>query len=224
MSVPGVLGGLCVLCRAPLGANALCTPCCADLRLNDPACPLCREPGMTRLEPCGQCQLTERSYTQLYAPFLYEFPVNQMITGLKFQKRIVFARAIAEAFEPQCYAQLRAVDLLVPVPLHWSRQWRRGFNQCELILRFLRKDGLPPVRSRALRRKRRTCAQSELDLEARQANVAGAFVACPNIVEGKSIGLLDDVVTTGATVSQAGEALLSAGARSVCVFAFARAA
>ncbi|MEM7277762.1 MAG: ComF family protein [Pseudomonadota bacterium] len=179
---------------------------------------------MSNAEPCGQCQLMARPYSQLYAPFLYEFPTDQLITGLKFQRRVVFARAIAEAFEPQCSAQLRAVDLLVPVPLHWSRHWRRGFNQSELILRFLCKDGLPPVSARALLRKRRTRAQSSLDLEARQANVAGAFVACEKTVAGKSIGLLDDVVTTGATVSQAGEALLSGGALSVCVFAIARAA
>lgn len=179
---------------------------------------------MNSHEPCGQCQLIERPYAQLLAPYLYEFPVDQMITGLKFQRRRVFARAIAEALDVRCAEALRGVDLLVPVPLHWSRQWRRGFNQCELILQFIGKDELPPVLPRALVRCRRTQAQSNLDQEARQENVAGAFLAHRKTVEGKSIGLLDDVVTTGATVSQAAEALLSAGARSVSVFAFARAA
>ena len=113
-------------------------------------------------------------------------------------------------------------DLVVPVPLHWRKQWRRGFNQSELLARHLAKRrGIPAVN--ALRRKRHTAVQAGLALAGRRRNVAGAFEVRGDMnLSGKRILLVDDVMTTGATAAACASKLKQAGAQSVSLITLAR--
>jgi ComF family protein len=113
-------------------------------------------------------------------------------------------------------------DLILPMPLHARRLGRRGFNQALELARPLARAWGLPIEVDALRRVRDTPAQSELDAEARRRNVRGAFQAREDAVSGRHVLLFDDVVTTGATVAEAGATLLDAGARAVRVLAVAR--
>jgi ComF family protein len=116
----------------------------------------------------------------------------------------------------------QAFEVIVPVPLYWRRRLERGFNQSELLARAVAKRyGLRPVN--ALRRKRATAAQAGLSNSKRRLNVAGAFVVPrPETVAGRRVLLIDDVLTTGATLSACGAALKRAGARYVAVLTLAR--
>jgi ComF family protein len=116
----------------------------------------------------------------------------------------------------------RRFDVVVPMPLHWRRQWQRGFNQSELLARVTaRRRGVPMVN--AVRRTRATSAQAGLSNAARRENVAGAFrVRKPRAIEARRVLLIDDVMTTGATASACALALKRAGAKSVTLLALAR--
>ena len=122
----------------------------------------------------------------------------------------------------QACADLAPVDALVPVPLHPSRRKQRGFNQTEKLAEELSRELAVPV-VLALRRSRRTTPQVRLDAAGRQANVMGAFAVSPGKrVEGKRLLLVDDVITTGATLGACADVLHSAGASSVSVVTVAR--
>ncbi len=113
-------------------------------------------------------------------------------------------------------------DAVVPVPLHWRKQWDRGFNQAELLARpIAKRRGIPVLH--ALRRKRATAAQAGLAGAGRSRNVAGAFVLKPDAqLADKKILLIDDVMTTGATAGACASALKRGGARSVSLVTLAR--
>jgi ComF family protein len=113
-------------------------------------------------------------------------------------------------------------DVVVPMPLHWSRRWKRGFNQSELLARIVARRLGAPL-SAALRRKRATPPQAGLTNAQRRKNVAGAFeVGKRHLIANKHVLLIDDVLTTGATVNAAAAALKRAGARRVTVLTLAR--
>jgi ComF family protein len=114
------------------------------------------------------------------------------------------------------------VDLVVPVPMHWFRKWKRGFNQAELLARVVaRRTGVPVARS--LKRGRSTLSQAGLTLSQRRDNLTGVFrVSARNRIEGRRVLLVDDVFTTGATASACAAALKRAGARSVVLLTLAR--
>ncbi|HWB98813.1 MAG TPA: ComF family protein [Bryobacteraceae bacterium] len=116
----------------------------------------------------------------------------------------------------------RTFDVVAPVPLHWRRRWRRGFNQSELLAREIARRWSVPVENLA-RRSRATLTQAGLSNAARRENVSRAFaVPRPRGVEGRRILLVDDVMTTGATASACALALKRAGARSVNLLTLAR--
>ncbi len=190
---------------------------------NTPACPVCAEPGVASQTACGRCQQESVAYTRALVPFLYEFPADTLVAHLKFGRRVAIAKVIAGLIVAANPESVAGLDCLLAVPLHRIRKIRRGFNQSELIATAIgRTAGLPVLRT-GLRRIRSTPPQSTLDRDQRRANVRGVFQANPDIIEGKRIGLIDDVVTTGATVNAASDELSAAGAAEIRIIAFARA-
>jgi ComF family protein len=168
-------------------------------------------------------------YTRCLAPWAYEFPVTQLVQALKYEGALANARIlgtrIAAAAVP-ALAELPGSDplpLLVPLPLHPSRLVERGFNQSREIARVVARRLDLHLDERALRRVRATAPQVGLARLERAGNLSGAFTADARIVAGRTIILLDDVVTTGSSAAEATRTLLAAGAQSVQVWAAARA-
>ena len=156
----------------------------------------------------------------------YEGPIRRLVHGLKFSDMDFLApalgRGMARRLGSIIYAQ--RVDLVVPVPLHFWRRFQRGYNQAELLARSLgRRAGLP-VDTRTLLRRRAGRRQLGLTRRERRRSLAGCFAARPERARGRTILLVDDVVTTGATLEACARALLDAGARGVvgCVLARTR--
>lgn len=154
---------------------------------------------------------------------LFEGVVRKAIHELKYRGRTALALPLAELIVHVWGNGLFPVDCLVYVPLHPRRLRERGYNQAALITEGLTKEIRLPILTGALVRSRMTEAQTKLGARERQRNVAGAFSARPQAVDGRSIMLVDDVCTTGSTLQACADALRAAGADQVYAMTVARA-
>jgi ComF family protein len=172
---------------------------------------------------CVDCRTRPPQFIALRAWSSFEGPVRQALHQLKYRHDMGFAEAVTPQLS-SCLHDLRwPVEVVVPVPLARRRQNERGYNQAGLIARPLSMALGLRYESGALVRCRETRSQVGLSKAERHANVRGAFEAARRRVSGRSILLLDDVATTGATLSAAAEALYGAGASDVYAFTLARA-
>ena len=217
------------------GAPA-CHACWESLRpWVGPACGCCGVPFASALAGdfatplCFECQREDRSFDLARSYGLYSGPLRTLILQLKFRRRERLGKRLGELLRPP-WESLEVQDaLLVPVPLHPSRQRERGFNQAELLAqglaRLLRRTGREArVETRCLRRTRPTPPQTGLSLTARRENVRGVFaVVRPERVRDYAVVLIDDVMTTGSTLSACAKALKQAGAERVWGLTLARA-
>jgi len=208
-----------------------CSPCWRALPIGvGPGCPVCGEPypGLGGALPCDGCRRAPPSYAFARAIAPYRDGMREAIHALKYGRRPVLAaplgRLLATAGPETLPVALRDwADALVPVPLHPARQVERGFNQAELLAAPCAERWRLPLLTRALVRVRPTPPQTDLDADARRANVRDAFRAVrPGEVEGRRVLLVDDVLTTGATVGAAARALRAAGVLEVGVLTLAR--
>ncbi|MFA0812310.1 ComF family protein [Microbulbifer epialgicus] len=160
-------------------------------------------------------------YSGVRATWHYAYPISQLIQRFKYHSDLAaghtLAQLTAQAIEP---VEDRP-DLLAPIPLHWRRYWQRGYNQSQLVAAELAKQWQLPLRPRLLRKIAATQTQSQLRRHQRLRNLLQNF-AVREPVEGLHIGLVDDVLTTSATLEAATQKLLEAGATRVSAFILAR--
>lgn len=201
----------CLLCGEPAGPDGLCTDCCSELPRRPPtACPVCALPGLNG-GPCAQCLREPPHYDATLALFDYAFPVDRLVHGLKYGHQLSVARYLAQELCAVGSEFARRADLLVPMPLHARRLADRGFNQAVEIARPLaRASGLPMELAR-VKRVRDTPAQATLDREERLRSPRGAF-DCDLVLAGARVLVVDDVMTTGATLDELARCLKRQGA------------
>lgn len=220
-----LLPGQCLLCGLASGrALDLCPVCESDLPALLAPCPRCALPTGPGLR-CRACLQQRPRWQRTQAACLYLDPADALVQRLKFQRQQAAARVMATLMLQRCSAEAWR-DLqrpcLIAVPLHPWRQWRRGFNQSALIATHLARATGWNDASGAARRNRATLAQSRLGRSTRERNLTAAFRLDGRVVDGCDCVLVDDVITTGATLNALSEAALTAGARSVSAWAFAR--
>ena len=214
---------ICPRCRLAVNKEeGLCKGCRQDLSLNDSSCPRCSIPSTEGLI-CGRCLNAQSPLSESKIPFLYRPPLVKLIHRYKYRKELPLARPLGRLFiNGSPTLDHTATDLLVPVPLHPSRIRERGFNQSVELARYIGKQLDLPVTTRAVKRIRATPPQAALPLVKRRFNIRGAF-CCPEPLSVKSVAIIDDVVTSGATVEALGECLKKSGVETVKVWALARA-
>ncbi len=210
-------GGDCLLCGEESGPELLCAACAAELPALAEHCPQCALPSPAG-EVCGSCFNRPPHYDRTLALWRYEFPCDRLVQALKYRARLAlagfFARSLASRPLPE-------VDLIVPMPLHPKRLAERGFNQALEIARGLARRLGRPIEPRGALRVKDTPPQTRLPYEERAKNVRGAFL-CKLDLSGASVAVVDDVMTTGATLNELARALKRAGATRVENFVIAR--
>ena len=204
----------------------LCPACDAALPRIHVACTTCGLPlhAPTADLRCDACRRTPPPLTRVVAPFLYGPPLDQWLPRFKFHHDLAAGRLLSQLMLEACAAAPRP-DALVPVPLHRTRLRSRGYNQALELARPLARALQLPLRTDLLTRARATFAQSSLHAIQRHRNLHGAFAAIPALLDRPipaHVALIDDVMTTGATLYAATHALLEAGATCVDAWVCAR--
>jgi ComF family protein len=218
--------GVCVLCRRPteIGAGDFC-PDCRTALVHDshPTCVRCAStlaPNLAPAPDCGRCRGHAFAFERVIRLGPYEGLRRDAVLRMKHSVHEGLAEAVGELWAADALGPLKAVGAgaVVPIPLHWRRRWRRGYNQATALARALASGLQIPCRERWLRRVRATPFQTDVAPSARRANVRGAFRAAgdPNF-KGQTVLLVDDVLTTGGTASEAARTLRTAGAARVVV-------
>jgi ComF family protein len=199
-----------------------------------PRCCLCGFRGASiDLDLCGVCHSdlpwNANEMPGVLAPLRFEYPVDEMIRKLKYHGAIEHARVLGVLLAAAARARAAPLPrLLVPVPLHGARLRERGFNQAYALARYAGRMLEVPYTRTLLRRVRDTPSQTALDFAARRHNVRGAFAVCgpkamARLLAAEHVAIVDDVMTTGSTLTELRTALFAAGVRQVELWAVARA-
>lgn len=215
----------CVLCGQPCGPTGICAGCRGDLPWHGPHCHRCGLPlGSARDTQCGACIRKPPPFARTISPLRYDFPVDSLVQAFKFRRQLAAGRVLSHLLcEAVTLHRADRPDVLIPVPLHRWRLFKRGFNQAGEMAAYAGRVLRIPVQASALRRRRNTPAQSGLDRKQRRHNLHRAFSWRGAAKPGRHVALIDDVMTTGATLSECARVLKKAGARRVDVWVAARA-
>ena len=213
-------GGTCYLCRGA-ARGVLCAACEADLpRLSGPRCLRCALAAPEGAAECGRCLARPPAYDATVAALAYGFPADVLVQALKFRGELALAPLLGGLLARSLPPDARA-DLLLPVPLAAARLRARGFNPAMELARPLAAATGARLDPRLAERLRDTPPQVELPWAERAANVRGAF-GCARALEGAAIAVVDDVMTTGATLHELAATLKRAGASRVVNWVLAR--
>ena len=214
-----LFGGSCFLCRGAAD-GVLCGACDADLpRLAGPRCPRCAlaSPGSA---VCGRCLTHAPHYDATLAALSYDFPADALIHAFKYRGELALASVLGGLLLKEII-QGKGVDFVIPVPLSYRRLRERGYNQAVELARPLAAAARAPLELELCERSRDAPPQTDLPWAERGRNVRGAF-RCTRPLAGASIAVVDDVMTTGATLNEIASTLKASGAARVVNWVVAR--
>lgn len=216
-----LLPARCLVCGCDGSGGAdLCADCRAQLPWQSHACPLCALPLPSSHIACGQCQQNPPPLDASFAALTYANPLDRLLPRLKFHNNLASARLLS-GLMTQAAAHWPRPQAIIPIPLHRSRLRQRGFDQALELARPLAHALKLPLRTDLLQRQRATCAQTRLSAAARRRNLRQAFAVNATDLP-QHVALLDDVMTTGATLHSAAKALKQAGVQRVDAWVCAR--
>ena len=210
----------CLLCGANSHAGLCCAACDAELpRLTGEHCPICALPTLAG-SMCGECLKQLPPFDHTVAAFSYQFPLDKLIQALKYRERLILVNYLADALTRRITSR---PDCIVALPLHPVRLRERGFNQSLLLARRISRQLDIPLLPDACERVRNTPPQSSLPWKERDKNMRRAFICKPDAdVRGKHVAIVDDVMTTGASIGELARTLKQAGASEVSAWVVAR--
>jgi competence protein ComFC len=213
---PPVCGG----CNRP--GSRWCAFCQQQVQvMTPPLCDICGLP-LRKAGICPECRQSRPHFTQASAWLVYDGPIRHALHTLKYRRNISLGETLANAMADHINGLNWEVDIVVPVPLGRQRLRERGYNQVSLVAKPLAALKGWDFTSHSLVRLYETRSQVGLSLAERKRNVEGAFRAAAGKIQGKNVFLMDDVATTGATLSSCALALLQAGAEKVFGFTIAK--
>lgn len=214
----------CVGCQK--SGHVLCPSCTMQIRpFPSAVCQRCSSPLATD-GICKQCQYYPLNLSGLRAVSIYEEPLRSCIHALKYDGNTRLAEPLGQLLAQACINYGMRADAIIPVPLHSERQQQRGYNHAYLLAQVCAARAGMPLRNDILVRHRATTAQVGLKSGERRQNVAGAFLCAPTFatgaLQGRTILVVDDVYTTGATLEACAAPLFAAGAVAVWGLVLAR--
>jgi ComF family protein len=220
---------LCVACREPVDGEGVCAECWSKLSFIEP--PYCPRLGIPFVYDPGPDLLSMEAianppaYQRARAAVRYDEVARTLVHSLKYQDRTDLAPAMGRWMARAGRELLGEADMVIPVPLHWRRAWHRRYNQSGALARAIERQSGVRLRGDLLQRVRPTEQQVGLSRPQRASNVQGAFKVSTDRqgeIAGRKVVLVDDVLTSGATVDACARALLRAKAAQVDVLVFAR--
>lgn len=212
----------CILCLATT-QDLWCAACEQDILIAINRCPVCAKSSPYSLT-CGDCLKTKPAYSNTTVLFQYQYPAEWLIKAFKFQDQAALAVPFAQliAHKRMAVTDCRLPEIVIPMPLHKKRQQQRGYNQSQLLAdQIARQCGLKVDSTLCLRIKN-TEPQSTLPRAKRRENIRNAFVLTGKPIFNH-IAIVDDVITTGATVNELASLFKKAGCQTIEIWAIARA-
>lgn len=211
----------CILCSSYQGTDlGICEPCLQDLPWHQAnqclQCALLSD-GRT----CGNCLAAPPSFDATYAVFTYNFPLDKLLQQYKYRDTLQLSYSFATLLQQKLKLDHRKIDLVIPMPMHNKRLQERGFNQALEIARLLCNASELTLDYIACQRTKLTPPQASLPLKERAKNIRGVF-SCQKNLQGLNIALIDDVMTTGASLDELAKTLKQAGAAHVECWVVAR--
>lgn len=229
----GLLPSQCLLCTCTLSTDLLCTNCQYDLP-HVYGKNLCQQCGLgcdSLSSFCGHCLSHPPAFSRSYIPFSYEYPLDGLIHKFKYRRHLTSGKLLGQLLADYLKHHARehhewcTPDMIIPAPMHWQKRWQRGFNQAEFLGQYVARALAIPLATHIIQRPHKAPPQKELTRAERQHNLRRAFAITQknrHQITGKNIALIDDVVTTTATVRELSQLLINAGAADVQVWALAR--
>ncbi len=216
----------CVLCgHLGKGKQDLCEHCHNSIQLNHTSCHQCGEPMETASESllvCGICQKNPPYFNTTYAPFLYDGVIKYLVLTLKYQSQLCCATILGNLLAQHLKEHAELPDYIIPVPLHIKRYHQRGFNQAIEIAKIISNILHVPLALTAIEKHKPTQVQSALPASKRTKNMRRAF-SQKKPLQARHVAIVDDVMTTGATVNELSNTILKAGIQRVDIWVPARA-
>lgn len=211
----------CILCNAASGNElGICPDCLSDLPFHrDEYCPQCNLPSTNNLI-CGACIASPPDFDATTSIFSYEYPISQLVQHYKYGQELHLGNLFAKLLQHKLSAH-KLPDLIIPMPLHPKRLAERGFNQSLEVAKIVGKALNISVDYTACLRTKYSPPQASLPLRQRATNIKGAFT-CTKSLTGLRIGLIDDVMTTGASLNALAKAVKAKGASHVECWVIAR--
>jgi len=210
----------CLLCGAPSGNFSLCPACLADLPWHHvPQCPRCALPTTDGML-CGHCLREPPAFDRTLALFGYACPVDALIQALKYGHQLALTQTLAAPLAQRA-ATMPRPEVLIAMPLHPLRLSERGFNQALELAKIIARQLDIPLLPQGAERIRATAPQVGLPWKKRSVNLRGAFASTLDLT-GKHVALVDDVMTTGASLHELALALRRQGAKEISAWVVAR--
>lgn len=221
-----MLAPACGLCGAEAVDARLCSACVQWLEHSGSACARCAEPLPAAAPLCGKCLKRAPAFDAAQAGFIYRAPFDHLVQRFKFNDALAVGRALAPIWSDRLRSYLRerasdAPDALIPIPLHRARLRQRGYNQALELARDLGATLQIPVLAEGLLRTRSTAPMPGLDLPERRRNIRRAFAPGSESLPQR-VALIDDVMTSGATLNEAARTLKRSGVKWVEAWVLAR--
>jgi len=218
----------CLLCDERTDSpSPICIACESELPWLMDQCERCALPLPMSGLTCAQCTRQSPAFNEVVVPWLYDFPIDALVTRFKHQGKWPIGRLLAELLAQTLQHRfdegLQRPNVMIPVPLANRRMRERGYNQAAMLAHWLGSVLQLPVDERTVRRVKETPAQQGLDAKARKRNLREAFALSDSAcVVDKHVALIDDVLTTGSTADTLARLMIRAGARTVDVYCLAR--
>ena len=215
---------LCLICDTQNSSSALpiCNKCLHELPRNIKVCQQCGLPiENSAATICGKCQSKPPVYDKTITPFIYDNAIKHLIIELKFKKKLINAHLLGKLLV-KAVSNETLPDFLLPVPLHKKRLRQRGFNQTMELCRVLSKELSIPILTGIVEKTKETIPQSELSAKQRKQNLRNSFKVIGSI-PAAHIAIIDDVITTGTTITEIAKLLKKSNSTNIQAWACARA-
>ncbi|MCE0557355.1 MULTISPECIES: ComF family protein [unclassified Motilimonas] len=218
----------CLLCQQGITTGLVCHTCYQDLKQTYPHCLRCGLPLTSTESMCGQCIRKPPKFSSLHACGLFQPPLNQLIYHLKYQKQSIYSYILGQLMAEKISAytassaNITLPQALLPIPLHPRKERQRGFNQAQLIAEHCAKTLNLPCQSNWVKRVKNTTSQTQLNVKQRKRNMQQAFKVTALPAQLNHVAIIDDIVTTGATVDSLCKELQKAGVSQIEIWCICR--